>query len=109
VALLGKWCWRLLVERDMLWFKVLSARYGLVDGRLRGGGHHASNWWRDLEVLCKEEWFTDSVDQVVGNGVNTLFWSDVWVGEVSFRVSFPRLFDLSVYKEASVAEMCQLG
>jgi len=94
---------------DSLWFKVLSARYGLVDERLRGGGHQASNWWRDLEVLSREDWFTDNVDRVVGNGANTLFWSDVWVGDVSFRVRFPRLFDLSMFKEASVVEMCQLG
>jgi len=109
VALLGKWCWRMLVERDSLWFKVLLARYGLADGRLRDGRRLASTWWRDLQVLSREEWFTDSADRVVRNGVNTLFWSDVWVGEVSLRVRFPRLFDLSGYKELIVAEMCQLG
>nr|ABN06074.1 hypothetical protein MtrDRAFT_AC150440g24v2 [Medicago truncatula] len=38
MALLGKWCWRMLVERDSLWFKVLSASYGMADGRLRDGG-----------------------------------------------------------------------
>jgi hypothetical protein len=65
-------------------------------------------WWRDLEVLRREDWFTGSVDRVVGNGVDTLFWSDVWVGDVSFRVRFPRLYDLSMFKEASVAKMCQL-
>ena len=43
------------MERDSLWFKVLSARYGLVDGRLRGGGRKASNWWHDLEVLSRED------------------------------------------------------
>jgi len=31
------------------------------------------------------------------------------VGEVSFRVRYPRLFDLSMYKEESVSRMCQLG
>lgn len=29
-ALLGKWCSILLVERESLWCKVLSARYGVV-------------------------------------------------------------------------------
>jgi len=38
VALLRKWCWRMLVERDSLWFKVLSDRYRVADGRLRDGG-----------------------------------------------------------------------
>jgi len=32
--LVGKWCWRLLVERDGLWRKVLVARYGVVGGGL---------------------------------------------------------------------------
>jgi len=31
-ALLGKWCWRLLVDRNSLWFRVLLARYGVEGG-----------------------------------------------------------------------------
>lgn len=53
------------------------ARYGCTEGRLGGGGRHASLWWRDMEVLRREEWFQDSVQRVVGNGKNTLFWTDV--------------------------------
>ena len=37
IALLGKWCWRLLEDRDSLWFRVLEARYGTEGGRLREG------------------------------------------------------------------------
>jgi len=43
-ALLGKWCWRLLVERDGLWRKVLVARYGVEDGGLEDGGRSCSSW-----------------------------------------------------------------
>jgi len=32
IALLGKWCWRLLVDRDSLWYRVLLARYGVERG-----------------------------------------------------------------------------
>lgn len=32
-ALLGKWCWRLLVERGSFWYRVLVARYGEEVGR----------------------------------------------------------------------------
>lgn len=28
LALLGKWCWRMLVDRGGLWYRVLVARYG---------------------------------------------------------------------------------
>ncbi|MCI17153.1 receptor-like protein kinase ANXUR2, partial [Trifolium medium] len=46
MALLGKWCWRLLMDKGCLWFRVLAARYGIERGRfkegegegLRGGG-----------------------------------------------------------------------
>jgi hypothetical protein len=99
----------MLVERDSLWFKVLSARYGMTEGRIGSGGRCASLWWRDMEVLSREEWFQDSVHRVVGNGENTLFWSNVWVGDVSFRVRYSRLYDLSLFKEETVADMCQLG
>ncbi|MCI54863.1 cytochrome P450, partial [Trifolium medium] len=33
-ALLGKCCWRLLVDRGGMWYRVLAARYGEVAGRL---------------------------------------------------------------------------
>jgi len=37
IALLGKWCWMMLVERGGFWYRVLLARYGEVNGRLEGG------------------------------------------------------------------------
>ena len=45
-ALLGKWCWRMLVNRAGFWYRVLVSRYGEEDERsvvgagvgLRGGG-----------------------------------------------------------------------
>jgi len=30
LALLGKWCWRLVTEGHGLWFNVLASRNGLV-------------------------------------------------------------------------------
>jgi hypothetical protein len=39
-ALLGKWCWRMLVDNLGLWYRVLVSRYGELLGRCRqvGGG-----------------------------------------------------------------------
>jgi hypothetical protein len=47
-ALLGKWSWRLLVEQEGLWFKVLVAKYGVENRRVSGGGRNASSWWKDV-------------------------------------------------------------
>ena len=38
-----------------------------------------------------------------------MFWSDVWVGGMTFRERFSRLFDLSLLKDVSVFDMCQVG
>ena len=34
LSLLGKWCWRMLVDRGAFWYRVLVARYGEDAGRL---------------------------------------------------------------------------
>ena len=37
LALLSKWCWRQVVDREVMWFKLLAARYCLV-GVVAGWG-----------------------------------------------------------------------
>jgi hypothetical protein len=42
---------------------------------------------------------------MLGNGENTSFWADRWTEEVPLRDLFPRLFSISMEKEASVASL----
>ncbi|GAU40914.1 hypothetical protein TSUD_297200 [Trifolium subterraneum] len=51
LALLGKSCWRMLVDREGLWFRVLAARYGMERGSLRAGGRRRSSWWREIASI----------------------------------------------------------
>ncbi|KEH19162.1 hypothetical protein MTR_8g442450 [Medicago truncatula] len=37
MALLGKWCWRMLMDRGGLCFRVVVARYGVEGGEVEGG------------------------------------------------------------------------
>jgi len=82
---------------------------------LQEGGHHCSLWWRSVcrirEGLGEGfgSWFDDNIRRVVGDGRNTLFWHDNWVGEIPLRFKFSRLFDLAVKKECSVEEMRTSG
>jgi hypothetical protein len=46
-------------------------------------------------------WFVDGVERQVGSGVETLFWSDLWLGGVPLSVRYPRLFDLSLHRLSS--------
>jgi len=115
LALLGKWCWRMTVDKVGLWYRVLKARYGEEGGRLKEGCRHCSSWW---QLMCRareglgegvRRWFDENVRRVVGDGRNTFFWYDNWVGEIPLRFKFPRLFDLAVSKESSVEDMWRLG
>jgi len=38
IALLGRWCWRMVTKRDKIQFRVLAAKYGGDGGWLREGG-----------------------------------------------------------------------
>jgi len=51
ISLLGKWWWRMLVDRDDLWYRVLKARYGEEGGRLIEGGRDCSMWWRIMHSI----------------------------------------------------------
>ncbi|XP_024636496.1 uncharacterized protein [Medicago truncatula] len=46
---------------------------------------------------------------MVGDGADTLFWHDLWLGGVSFRVRFSRLFELAVGKSCTVSYMSSYG
>ena len=49
IALFGKWCWHMLVDKEGLWYRALKARYSEEGDRLRHGGGNSSVWWR---MMC---------------------------------------------------------
>ncbi|PNX55797.1 receptor-like kinase, partial [Trifolium pratense] len=111
----GKWCWRMLVDREGMWFRVLAGRYGVERGRLCEGGARRSTWWREM-VRIRDGggeigggWFREHVSRQVGDGSDTFFWTDPWVDGTSMQERFGRLFDLAENKSASVAEMFMQG
>jgi len=115
LALLGKWCWLLLVDKIGLWYRVLVARYGEEAGRLEVGGQSVSSWWREIAKIRDGVgndmggWFADRVTRKVWEGTNTLFWQDRWLRDVPLCRRFRRLFDLSLNKLSTVAGMFSLG
>jgi hypothetical protein len=42
---------------------------------------------------------------LVGNGHDTNFWNDVWLGNSYLTVWFPRIYNLSEDKVSSIANM----
>jgi len=62
-----------------------------------------SLWWRDLKEIWKfDEWggsFEDCFKWEVGSGKNISLWEDMWVGNVTLKSKFPRLYSISVDKD----------
>jgi hypothetical protein len=114
VSLLSKWRWKLLQHEPALWKEVITAKYGAssvskVNYNGFPGGRIASSWWKDIctleDFVQSKKWFSKVLVRRVNNGVSTLFWSHVWCGDLPLAEAFPRLFSLSVQKEASIAEL----
>jgi len=114
-ALLGKWCWRMLVDRCGFWHRVLVASYGEAGGRLEVGGQSCFSLWREVAQIrngdscVRGDWFGECVLKKVGDGSDTLFWFDKWLGLVPLCVRYCRLFDLYENKSITVANLFSLG
>ena len=54
-------------------------------------------------------WFEEFVSKKVGDGTDTLFWFDKWLGSVPLCVRFRRLFELFENKSITVAHLFSLG
>ncbi|GJX17976.1 RNA-directed DNA polymerase, eukaryota [Tanacetum coccineum] len=50
-----------------------------------------------------------SMQRRVNNGISTKFWYDTWAGTFSLRQQFPRLFRLTLNKDASVRDCWNNG
>lgn len=103
LALLGKWRWRILHEKESLWCQVLMAKYG------DGISSKFSVWWKDLLLSCvgpeSGNWFENGLCWRLGDGADTSFWEDNWHGKGSFRVSFDGLYAISQQKNLKLSEM----
>jgi len=103
------------VDKEGLWYRVLKARYGEEGGRLGEGDRYSFVWWKTLSKVREGvgegvgNWFEENIRRVVGDERDTLFWYDKWVGDVPLKLKFPRLFELVVVKNCTVADMGRLG
>ncbi|GJZ16837.1 hypothetical protein Tco_0552960 [Tanacetum coccineum] len=68
--------------------------------------HYSSNWCSILREVHKLKGkgfdFWSHVKKRIGNGADTRFWFDQWLGDSPLCVKYPRLFALEMDKHASV-------
>lgn len=109
-ALLGKWLWRLGVENDSLWFKVVEAKYGVsrVGWDVPRLSYCQSGLWRGF--LSVNDLFEANIKFRIGDGRRVLFWLDVWAGDFFLADQFRRLFACAMNRQAKARDcMVQNG
>lgn len=107
LSLLYKWRWRALTSPECLWVRVLKAIHGA--DCFSNCSSSVNGLWAKISLVIKQVHSIPSVNgelvtREVGNGFNTRFWKDIWVGNTSFAVRFPRLFALELDKDCLIKD-----
>nr|GEU86184.1 RNA-directed DNA polymerase, eukaryota, reverse transcriptase zinc-binding domain protein [Tanacetum cinerariifolium] len=108
-ALIFKWVWRFCMQGNSIWTKVIKALHS-EEGNLDWPttAKFPSNWLDIIRsfsnLYYKGVDLLGSIKRKVGNGENTMFWDELWKGEVLFKNLFPRLYALGLVKNISVAD-----
>jgi hypothetical protein len=70
-------------------------------------GHTEWGFWKNVRkgwsLLCSH------TRLILGNGSRIRFWDDVWCGEVSLKEAFLVLYDITLDKDAPVADHLIVG
>jgi hypothetical protein len=79
---------------------------------MEGSPRYASLWWKDIcnleGFVTSFNWLEEAFDRKIGSGMLTRFWKDAWFGNGPLCLRFPRLFSLSLEKEALVGELLKV-
>ncbi|GKC95787.1 hypothetical protein Tco_1161229 [Tanacetum coccineum] len=103
------WVWRFLTDGSSLWthfIKVIFGNKGALDTHKLTPRRSP---WQDVilaihSLQSKGINLIGFIQKKVGNGENTSFWDDSWLGEVALKVLYKRLYALEMCKSISVVE-----
>ena len=105
-ALLSKWSWWYVKEKEAWWVEVIRRKYGEDEG----GWSSRFTWesygvglWKSLRrwsVLV-----SNHLSFVVGDGKRMKFWEDSWCGDTSLIDAYHSLFTIACAKNAWVGDV----
>eukprot|EP00261_Vitis_vinifera_P025806 XP_010658742.1 PREDICTED: uncharacterized protein LOC104881182 [Vitis vinifera] len=104
-ALLGKWVWRLAIDRDDLWKQVIIEKYGQEGHGWRAKkaiGTIGVGVWK--EIWKESDWCWDNMGFIVGKGNKINFWTDAWCEDTRLSQRFPHLYAMAAHRDATVEE-----
>nr|GEW48934.1 RNA-directed DNA polymerase, eukaryota, reverse transcriptase zinc-binding domain protein [Tanacetum cinerariifolium] len=112
LALLGKWWWRVYVDRDSLWASVINDIHGnlgatkdlMYTPKFKRVWSNIAKVGREVNhlgipiILSFQRW--------VGNSESISFWENYWLGSNCLAHMFPRLFELETNKIRKLIKRC---
>lgn len=112
IALLFKWLWRYFNEPNALWRRVVADKYG-YDSTLNfsnlvipsNGGPWSNICKLILQHPTAKSFGPKLVRKRVGDGSQTFFWHDLWLGEDALKSCFPRLFSIAINPNATISTL----
>nr|GEW80402.1 RNA-directed DNA polymerase, eukaryota [Tanacetum cinerariifolium] len=107
-ALLFKWMRRFHNDRNAIWSRFIRAVHSNSGGiEMRSRVSYSSTWLTIVnEVNNLRNKGIDLLSYMkikVGNGLNTKFWDNVWMGNKNFKTSFPRIYAFESDKKHTLA------
>lgn len=113
LGLLAKWLWRFICDPLPLWRGIISEKYkyGSLFSIRELQIPITCGPWRNLcnAIISHPQskfLLKSSIRKRIDNGMDPLFWHDIWLGKVPLKLVSPRLFLLSNNKNAFVAANC---
>ncbi|GKA10781.1 RNA-directed DNA polymerase, eukaryota, reverse transcriptase zinc-binding domain protein [Tanacetum coccineum] len=112
-ALLFKWVWLFISKDSSLWSRCIQAFHGTWGSLDFPTKRSLKSLWLDIikEVEVLKNHGIDLMaycSKRVGNGEDTSFWEDVWMGDSTLKINFPRLYVLETCKNIYVADKLRL-
>lgn len=112
LALIFKWLWRFSNEGDTFWKRITCSVHNLLNFKAHSKMFKTCKWgiWGQFNII-QSQWsnVTSLVEERIvfklGNGETIRFWEDTWVGNAPLRISFPRLFSMSIQQTSTVKEI----
>ncbi|GKB38202.1 RNA-directed DNA polymerase, eukaryota, reverse transcriptase zinc-binding domain protein [Tanacetum coccineum] len=108
-ALMFKWVWRFRTQGSSLWDRVIAAIHGDLGHLHRLPTSSYSSTWMDIVRVTfnLKQQGIDLISYIlkkVGNGENSLFWDDIWMGDTALKEQYPRVYALEASKSISIAD-----
>lgn len=116
ISLLAKWWWRCYSQREQLWNKILTRKYGeliRLNLGLLAGCSNISPIFKGIAQLGHNTMVEsllrpNKFKWDLGNGSSIYFWEGWWWGDGPLASRFSRLFSLSKLRLKSISEFILL-